>query len=116
MGILLFDRVKGLCPTTTQTPIKSLQVPPGEVWELKFVAVYNDSAESFAISVGILSGGKHLAFSLTAALATKSAVLPWPLPILGEGDILQCLATGSTSGGEIWLIYSGYRHKLGGTA
>jgi hypothetical protein len=108
----LFIRVVKKCPTTTETAIQSGQVPPGELWELNFVAVFNGSAENFLIKIQVLNRAQAITYSYTATLGTLQAALPAVNPMLAESEILQVLATGSAAGGDITLLATGWRHKL----
>ena len=108
----LFIRVAVNCPGTTETAIQSGQVPPGELWELNFVAVFNGSAESFLIKIQVLNRDQAITYSYTAALATLQAVALAANPMLAEGEILQVLATGSSAGGDITLLATGWRTPI----
>ena len=108
----LFIRVVRNCDTTTETAIRSGQVPPGEIWELDFVTVFNGSAENFLIKIQVLNRSQAITYSYTATLATLQAALPAVNPMLAEGEILQVLATGSAAGGDITLLATGWRNRL----
>jgi hypothetical protein len=108
----LFIRVVKKCPSTTETAIQSGQVPPGEIWELDFVTVFNGSAENFLIKIQVLNRSQAITYSYTATLATLQAALPAVNPMLAEGEILQVLATGSSAGGDITLLATGWRTPI----
>jgi len=107
----LFIREMKKCPGTTETAIQSNQVPPGEFWELNFVTVFNASTENFLIKIQVLNRAQAITYSYTATLATLQPALPAVNPMLAEGEILQVLATGSSAGGDITLLATGWRHK-----
>jgi len=106
-------RITKACPTTTATFLNEDPVPPGESWEPRFVVVYNGSAESFKVEIGVLRQGVFTPFNVTAALATLTPVATDIIPLLGEGDALAVRATGSASGGNITLVATGWRSPLG---
>jgi len=108
----LFIREVRKCPTTTETAIQSRRVPPGEIWDLKFVTVFNGSAENFLIKIQVLDAQQAITYSYTATLGTLQPALPAVNPMLAEGQILQVLATGSSAGGDITLLATGWRHKI----
>jgi hypothetical protein len=108
----LFIRLVKNCLGTTETPIQSAQVPPGEIWEFNCVTVFNGSAENFLIKIQVLNRDQAITYSLTAALATLQAALPAVNPLLAAGEILQVLATGSAAGGDITLLATGWRNRL----
>ena len=105
-------RITKACPTTAATFLNEDPVPPGEIWEPRFVAVYNGSAESFKVEIGVLNSGVFTPFNVTAALATLTPVATDVIPLLGEGDTLAARATGSASGGNITLLATGWRRPL----
>jgi hypothetical protein len=108
----LAERLTNTCPTTTATDIDSQRVPPGEVWEINFAAVYNGSAEAFKIEICIVDHGQVIPFNTTAALATLTPVSTNIVPLLGESQILRARCTGSTNGGVITFTFTGKRRFI----
>jgi hypothetical protein len=110
----LFLRLTQKCPSTTATNIDSDPVPAGEVWDLDFVCVYNGSAENFKVEIQIEDRGAAWTWSYTATLATVQPVVPTRNPSLREGQRLRAVCTGSSAGGDMTLLATGWRRKIAG--
>lgn len=110
----LVERVVGSTNTTTAANIESQQVPPGEVWELGFACLYNESGEPVTVSWLMVDGTRLEQLTGTDQVANNDSLpFPLPLPTLPEGAKLRAKVTGVAQTGKVTLILTGRRWPSG---
>lgn len=113
-GKELAIRVVGATQTTTPVLLETQQVPPDEIWVLKFAAFYNQSGEAVTQQWALEWGSTVVLVSADNTVADGKAVGTNLLPTLAAGEKFAAQVTGVAKQGQVTMVVSGCRTKING--
>ena len=104
----LIIRRTGSTKTTTPTNIESIQVPAGQLWLIRGVALDNESGEQITVAFGIENGSDFTRISALATVANGDAFSGTAYMLLREGEKLAAQVTGTADSGLVKMSASGW--------
>lgn len=107
-----FERRSLISGGATAVTIQSEQVPPGEVWQPFHASVYNGSSDTVKVQWCIVATNGNILCAADASVATLTATGTNVLPMVGPGERLGAVCTGTATAGPLTLAVSGRKFCL----